>query len=99
MNYDVVSAEYLGERKLKVAFEDGKSAVIDFSKYIRRGGVFRQLADIEFFKQFKINKDFGALCWGDELDIAPETLYREATENGTCAKVAENHTRYGKTSA
>jgi hypothetical protein len=32
-----------------------------------------------FFKNFAINEELGVLTWGDEIDIAPETLYSEVT--------------------
>jgi len=76
---DVISADYKGGYKIKVTFEDGATGVVDFSKYLSKGGVFEQFKDMEFFKDFKINEELGVLTWGDEVDIAPETLYAEAT--------------------
>lgn len=79
MSYDVTSAEYLGEYKIRVSFENGKTGVVDFLPYVKRGGVFAKLEDPGFFKRFEINSDLGVLTWGKEVDIAPETLYSEAT--------------------
>lgn len=76
---DVISATYKGEYKIEVTFEDGASGIIDFSNYLLEGGVFIKFKDMEFFKNFKINEELGVLTWGDEIDIAPETLYSEAT--------------------
>ncbi len=76
---DVVSADYKGGYRIQVTFEDGATGVVDFSKYLSRGGVFEKFKDMEFFKNFKINEELGVLTWGDEVDIAPETLYAEAT--------------------
>jgi hypothetical protein len=79
---DVVCAVYKGDYKIEVMFEDGAGGIIDFSKYSNRGGVFEKFKDIEFFKNFSINKELGVLTWGDgEVDIAPETLYAEATNS------------------
>ncbi|MCF8038436.1 MAG: DUF2442 domain-containing protein [Desulfohalobiaceae bacterium] len=78
---DVISANYMGEYKIELMFEDGATGVIDFSKYLSKGGVFKKFKDIEFFKDFKINEELGVLTWGDEVDIAPETLYAEATNS------------------
>ncbi len=75
MHYSVISAKYLDSYRLELVFKDGKSGVVDFQKYIREGGVFARLADLNFFKQFSINPDFGVVCWGNEVDVAPETLY------------------------
>ena len=78
---DVISARYKGGYKIEVTFEDGASGIIDFSKYLSRGGVFEKFKDIEFFKNFAIHEELGVLTWGDEIDIAPETLYAEATHS------------------
>ena len=77
MYYSVKEAECAGGHKLLLHFEDGTSGVVDFAKYIRRGGVFRKLADPDVFRSFKINRDFGVVSWG-EVDIAPESLYESA---------------------
>ena len=79
MSYDVTSAEHVGDYKLKLSFENGRSGVVDFAGYVRRGGVFSKLQDLAFFKAFHVNAELGTVCWGDELDVAPETLYSEAT--------------------
>lgn len=78
---DVISAEYKGEYKIEVTFENGASGIVDFSKYLLEGGVFEKFKDMEFFKNFKINEELGVLTWGDEIDIAPETLYSVATNS------------------
>ena len=79
MSFDVKDAEYIGDYKIKFAFEDGSKGVVDFASYINRGGEFSKFKDIEFFRKFHINRELGVLCWGDSLDIAPETLYSLAT--------------------
>lgn len=78
---DVISAYYKGGYKIELTFEDGATGIIDFSKYLSNGGVFERFKDIEFFKDFKIHEELGVLTWGDEVDIAPETLYAEATNS------------------
>ena len=77
--YDVVKAKYVEGYKIAVTFENGKRGVVDFKDYPKMGGVFSRFADMEYFKKFHINKEIGVLCWPDEVDIAPETLYHEAT--------------------
>jgi hypothetical protein len=76
---DVVSATYKGKYRIEITFEDGKKGTVDFSKYLDKGGVFSRFRDINFFKSFKVNSELGVLSWRDEVDIAPETLYSEAT--------------------
>jgi len=79
MTPDVISAEYQGGYRIKVTFEDGKTGVVDFSKYRDRGGIFARFGDLAFFRRFRVNEELGVLSWNDGLDIAPETLYSEAT--------------------
>ncbi len=78
---DIIFASYKGEYKIELTFENGASGIVDFSKYLSRGGVFNKFRDIDFFKDFKINKDLGVLTWGDEIDVAPETLYADTTNS------------------
>ncbi len=40
MIHDVVTAVYRDGYKIEVAFDDGKKGIVDFTKYLRRGGVF-----------------------------------------------------------
>jgi hypothetical protein len=79
MNTELVSAEYLEDHKLSVVFADGKMTVVDLSQYAARGGVFEKFKDLDYFKNFSINPDFGVLTWQGGVDIAPETLYSLAT--------------------
>ena len=94
MYWSLKSARYLDGYRVAVTFEDGKSGVVDLEKHLRRGPVFKRLLDVKVFQKFEINPDFGVLCWGDDLDIAPETLYQEATAGRVAVKVAESPTKY-----
>ena len=79
MSYDVTDVTYVGDYRLEITFENGKSGIVDFQKYIQKGGVFARLEDLDFFKQFTLNRELGVITWGGEVDLAPETLYAEAT--------------------
>jgi hypothetical protein len=79
MIHHIVSAEYQDGYKIKITFDDGKTGVVDFSQYAQRGGVFAPFRDLAFFRSFEINREWGVLTWPGEIDIAPETLYAEAT--------------------
>lgn len=80
MIHDVTAASYKGEYKIEVTFDNGKKGIVDFSKYLEKGGVFYRFRDIDFFKNFSINRELGVLTWQNEIDIAPETLYADATQ-------------------
>ena len=79
MLHDVIKASYVGEYKIELEFDDGKRGIVDFRRYLEKGGVFQRFKDIEFFRNFSVNKDIGTVTWNDEVDVAPETLYAEAT--------------------
>ena len=93
---DVVSAVYKQGYQIEITFEDGVSGIVDFAKYLdQRGEVFEKFKDMEFFKNFTVNRELGVLTWGDdEVDIAPETLYAEATNS----PLPDWMTRQGNTS-
>lgn len=79
MIHDVISAIYKDDYKIEIEFDDGKKGIMDFSKYLNKGGVFERFRDMEFFRHFEVNPELGVLSWQNEIDIAPETLYAEAT--------------------
>ena len=79
MYYDIKEARYVDGYKLEIIFEDGKKGIVDLQEYARKGGLFDRFSDLEYFKQFYINKELNVLCWPDGLDIAPETLYHKVT--------------------
>ncbi|MBI4390113.1 MAG: DUF2442 domain-containing protein [Nitrospinae bacterium] len=80
MYFTVVNARHIEGYKLEIAFENGKKGVADLQRYAEKGGVFDRFSDLEYFKRFHVNKEAGTLCWPDNVDIAPETLYHEATD-------------------
>lgn len=57
---------------LELTFDTGERKVFDVKPYLDKG-VFRRLQDIQLFKQAYV--EGGTVCWPQNLDIAPETLY------------------------
>ena len=57
MYQDIIEAKYLSDYKIKLLFENGKSGVVDFRKFIEKGGIFSKLRDYDVFKRFEINRD------------------------------------------
>ena len=104
MNYDVSHAEYVADYRLKLSFFDGASGEVDFLQFIEKDGVFDVLRDVELFKKFAVDSDWNTITWKNgELDIAPETLYFEATgawpEREKILNVAEIPPGYGSSSS
>jgi hypothetical protein len=79
MYIDIISARYVSDYKIELTFENGRSGIVDFVKFIAKGGVFSRLSDLAFFKKLQVNEELGIITWGEELDVAPEILYSEAT--------------------
>jgi hypothetical protein len=76
--FEITEAEYLGEYRIRMRFEDNSTGIADLSGYAAKGGVFKKFEDIGYFKKFMLEN--GTLTWGDgQLDIAPEALYEKAT--------------------
>ncbi len=73
----VVDAEYRGEFKIRIVFNDGVESTIDFSDWLT-GPVFEPLKDPNYFARFFI--EGGTVSWPNGADIAPETLHGRAKE-------------------
>src|SRR4030095_12816357 len=56
----VTRAEYCGDHRIHVTFNDGQSGTIDFSPAIE-GPIFEPLKDTEYFQRFFI--DGGTVTW------------------------------------
>ncbi len=76
---DVVAAGWERDLRIAVTFADGKTGMVDLARYADRGGVFQRFRDPAFARAFRINQELGTLEWDGGIDIAPETLYADAT--------------------
>jgi hypothetical protein len=71
----VIRAEYRGEYKIHLTFNDGVESTVDFSQWLD-GPVFAPVKDTGYFQRFFL--DGGAVAWPNGADVAPETLYEKA---------------------
>ena len=72
--YRVVAVEVVGAHTLRVAFDDGTDAVIDFSPVLK-GTLYGPLRDAELFAQVAIDPEVHTVVWPNGADFDPETLY------------------------
>lgn len=73
--HKVTSVEALPNHVLKVVFDDGVKGEVDLTDSLY-GPVFEPLKDPEFFAKVDID-DFGAVCWPNNADLAPDALYEK----------------------
>lgn len=59
---------------LQVLFDDGRSGEVDLSARLF-GPVFEPLRDPLLFAQVRVD-EYGAVCWPNGADLAPDALYR-----------------------
>ena len=71
----VVRAEYRGQYRIHVVFNDGVQNTVDFEMWLT-GPVFEPLKDHAYFRRFFL--EGGTITWPNGADVAPETLYEQA---------------------
>jgi hypothetical protein len=71
---------YVGDYRLELGFTDGLRSAIDLRDRVAgRGGVFRPLADVDFFRQVQVEPEAGTIVWPNGVDFCPDVLYSLAT--------------------
>jgi hypothetical protein len=71
---------HLRDYWLEIHFTDDTTAELDFrTRIVGRGGVFRALQEVHFFKQAAVDQEAGTLVWPNGVDFCPDVLYAEAT--------------------
>ena len=72
---NVVRAEYEAKFRIRLTFNDGLEASVDFHPWLT-GPVFQPLKQPAYFRKFFV--DGGTVAWPNGADVAPETLYEAA---------------------
>lgn len=71
----VASVRPLGDYRLEVSFDDGTSGVVSLKDRLF-GPMFEPLRDPAMFQQVSVD-EFGAVCWPNGADLAPDALYEK----------------------
>lgn len=73
--YKIVNAEYAGDYKLLITFEDGQKRLADFYGFISKSlhPSIKKYLDKAMFQQFEI--DDYEIHWGTQFDIDPYDIY------------------------
>jgi len=69
----VVEAEYVGDYKICLRFDDGAQGEVDLSGELG-GPVFQPLRNLAAFRQFRLHPELRTIVWPNGADFAPEFL-------------------------
>ena len=69
----VIDAEYKGEYRIWLKFNDGSEGTVDLKDRLF-GEMFEPLKDTNAFKSFRIDPELETLVWPNGADLAPEFL-------------------------
>ncbi len=76
---DITSVQPLENYRLYLKFEDNQEGVVDISQLIEFTGIFTPLQDLVYFKQVKLNPEWGTIYWDNGADLDPDVLYSIVT--------------------
>lgn len=69
--------EARGGYRIWLRYDDGASGEVDLSHLAGRG-VFSAWNDRAFFEAVRVT-DYGAIAWGEDIDLCPDKLYMDIT--------------------
>ena len=72
--------------RLSIRFDDGVEGEIALEKRLF-GPMFEPLKDENLFSQVSVDT-FGAICWPNGADLAPDHLYRQLKQSGNPGQAA-----------
>lgn len=71
----ITNVETKPEYTLAITFDDGTCGEVCIADRLF-GPMFEPLKDPNFFAQARVD-EFGAVCWPNDADLAPDALYRK----------------------
>ena len=72
--HQVVKAEQVDDRHVRVSFENGAVGIFDCSPYFK-DDYWGALRNPAFFGQ--VRAECGTLCWPNDIDIDPEEIWED----------------------
>ena len=79
MKWRVVKAKACGAHSLDLTFKDGTRKRVNLLPLLE-GPVFEPLRDPKYFATVELDSVAGTVVWPNGANIAPETLYKLASE-------------------
>jgi hypothetical protein len=77
----IVKLKVLPEYRLEVEFADGVQGIVDLSQELW-GPMFEPLRAPDRFAEVTLD-EFGAPCWPNGADIAPDAIYEDLTRGSS----------------
>jgi len=74
----IISVMSLDGYRLEIVFSDGVRGLIPLEDRLF-GPVFEPLRDVATFRQVTVD-EYGAVCWPNGADLAPDALYEQIRE-------------------
>ncbi len=78
--HTIINATAETPTHVRLAFAQGETVVIDFTPYMKQGGVFAPLQDPSFFAQVKIGERGRYITWSDDIEFCADALWLKAQE-------------------
>lgn len=79
MYWDVINVVPESDLSLCVSFKDGTAGKVIFEE-THLTGVFSPLRNPAYFRL--VSLDNGVVIWPDDIDLAPDAMYREIKQHG-----------------
>jgi hypothetical protein len=80
MSPRIIAVRHIKDYHLELTFSDGVKGDVDPSDWIvGKGGVYTPLEDVAFFKQVRVEPQFGTIAWPNNVDFCPDVLYSKVT--------------------
>ena len=73
----IKEAQYLGDYRIAVTFNNGQAGIADLSDALQ-GGVFEALKDKNEFAKLSVDAELETIAWPNGADLAPEFVYFQA---------------------
>jgi len=71
----IIKARARPEYTLELLFDDGVCGLVSLGPRLH-GPMFEPLKDPSYFRQVFVD-EFGAVCWPNNADLSPDSLYSE----------------------
>ena len=75
----IIRVEAKPDYTLALTFDDGTSGEVCIADRLF-GPMFEPLKNESYFAKVRVD-DFGAVCWPNDADLAPDALYSKLREN------------------